>query len=141
MAEEGIRAFIASFSDLSPKGPNEGGVVPLIAPGQADASIATPHHVTAQFVFVNGTLAIEPTNFTEVLVPVKGSCEVTVDGEALHLELFDALSVDGGGARHLRSADQSAVLLRSEENTSELQSLMRISYAVYCLKQNTKTCK
>src|SRR3546814_17857790 len=68
--------------------------------------------VTAQFVFVNGTLAIEPTNFTEVLVPVKGSCEVTVDGEALHLELFDALSVDGGGARHLRSADQSAVLLR-----------------------------
>src|SRR3546814_2505708 len=28
---------------------------------------------------------------------------------------------------------------RSEENTSELQSLMRISYAVFCLKQkNTK---
>src|SRR3546814_3121935 len=25
--------------------------------------------------------------------------------------------------------------LRSEENTSELQSLMRISYAVFCLKQ------
>src|SRR3546814_1686399 len=38
--------------------------------------------------------------------------------------------------------------LRSEEHTSELQSLMRISYAVFCLKkkkQNTKpnepTCK
>src|SRR3546814_10018637 len=28
---------------------------------------------------------------------------------------------------------------RSEEHTSELQSLMRISYAVFCLKQNTKT--
>src|SRR3546814_17824088 len=69
--EEGIRPFIASFSDLSPKAPKEGGVVPLIAQGQADASISTPHHVTAQFVFVNGTLAIEPTNFTEVLVPVK----------------------------------------------------------------------
>src|SRR3546814_1430164 len=27
--------------------------------------------------------------------------------------------------------------LRSEEHTSELQSLMRISYAVFCLKQNT----
>src|SRR3546814_8067969 len=26
--------------------------------------------------------------------------------------------------------------LRSEEHTSELQSLMRISYAVYCLKKN-----
>src|SRR3546814_9493754 len=34
------------------------------------------------------------------------------------------------------------ILLRSEEHTSELQSLMRISYAVFCLKkkkQNNKT--
>src|SRR3546814_1084691 len=29
--------------------------------------------------------------------------------------------------------DQAAVLARSEEHTSELQSLMRISYAVFCL--------
>src|SRR3546814_5555584 len=28
---------------------------------------------------------------------------------------------------------------RSEEHTSELQSLMRISYAVFCLKKNKKT--
>src|SRR3546814_8830547 len=28
---------------------------------------------------------------------------------------------------------------RSEEHTSELQSLMRISYAVFCLKTKTKT--
>src|SRR3546814_1002705 len=31
-----------------------------------------------------------------------------------------------------------AVVLRSEEHTSELQSLMRISYAVFCLKKNTQ---
>src|SRR3546814_8432813 len=30
------------------------------------------------------------------------------------------------------------VLDRSEEHTSELQSLMRISYAVFCLKKQTK---
>src|SRR3546814_4482679 len=30
-------------------------------------------------------------------------------------------------------------LIRSEEHTSELQSLMRISYAVFCLKKKTKT--
>src|SRR3546814_2197869 len=30
-------------------------------------------------------------------------------------------------------------LRRSEEHTSELQSLMRISYAVFCLKKQTKT--
>src|SRR3546814_10709787 len=31
-----------------------------------------------------------------------------------------------------------AVESRSEEHTSELQSLMRISYAVFCLKKKTK---
>src|SRR3546814_3681647 len=30
---------------------------------------------------------------------------------------------------------------RSEEHTSELQSLMRISYAVFCLKKKTHTTK
>src|SRR3546814_6892158 len=30
---------------------------------------------------------------------------------------------------------------RSEEHTSELQSLMRISYAVFCLKKKTTICK
>src|SRR3546814_4792642 len=32
---------------------------------------------------------------------------------------------------------QSARRVRSEEHTSELQSLMRISYAVFCLKKKT----
>src|SRR3546814_3872636 len=31
------------------------------------------------------------------------------------------------------------VVVRSEEHTSELQSLMRISYAVFCLKKKKKT--
>src|SRR3546814_2079484 len=30
-------------------------------------------------------------------------------------------------------------IFRSEEHTSELQSLMRISYAVFCLKKQTNT--
>src|SRR3546814_4264562 len=33
---------------------------------------------------------------------------------------------------------QALCLLRSEEHTSELQSLMRISYAVFCLKKKKK---
>src|SRR3546814_6527211 len=32
-------------------------------------------------------------------------------------------------------------LHRSEEHTSELQSLMRISYAVFCLKKKKQNCK
>src|SRR3546814_2068583 len=34
---------------------------------------------------------------------------------------------------------RSATRHRSEEHTSELQSLMRISYAVFCLKKKTNT--
>src|SRR3546814_1601459 len=33
---------------------------------------------------------------------------------------------------------KSSVRVRSEEHTSELQSLMRISYAVFCLKKKKK---
>src|SRR3546814_7241080 len=39
-------------------------------------------------------------------------------------------------ARHLRRPGEGA---RSEEHTSELQSLMRISYAVFCLKKKNNT--
>src|SRR3546814_6977225 len=46
----------------------------------------------------------------------------------------------GEGAADLAGdAERAAILLgRSEEHTSELQSLMRISYAVLCLKQKNK---
>src|SRR3546814_4519400 len=40
--------------------------------------------------------------------------------------------------RQLRQ-DHRAVVGRSEEHTSELQSLMRISYAVFCLKKKKRT--
>src|SRR3546814_5721001 len=37
--------------------------------------------------------------------------------------------------RERNRADLIALGMRSEEHTSELQSLMRISYAVFCLKK------
>src|SRR3546814_10808129 len=42
-----------------------------------------------------------------------------------------------GAEQHLAGAEHGQVLVveRSEEHTSELQSLMRISYAVFCLKK------
>src|SRR3546814_7592902 len=51
-------------------------------------------------------------------------------GGEIRLRLFDA--------REMR-APGPAVVFRSEEHTSELQSLMRISYAVFCLKKNIKS--
>src|SRR3546814_3102119 len=38
---------------------------------------------------------------------------------------------------HDQAAEHDADDQRSEEHTSELQSLMRISYAVFCLKKKT----
>src|SRR3546814_3729941 len=38
----------------------------------------------------------------------------------------------------IAAAAQSLTCCRSEEHTSELQSLMRISYAVFCLKKNKR---
>src|SRR3546814_1515387 len=49
--------------------------------------------------------------------------------------IFLSGSIDMG-----RAADWQADLIRrSEEHTSELQSLMRTSYAVFCLKKKNKT--
>src|SRR3546814_7669844 len=47
-----------------------------------------------------------------------------------------------GGDEHRRLSPRPARtgnFRRSEEHTSELQSLMRISYAVFCLKKKKKT--
>src|SRR3546814_13811110 len=50
-----------------------------------------------------------------------------------------------GGGQQGRSAERGAAAIRhrrrgrSEEHTSELQSLMRISYAVFCLKKKKLT--
>src|SRR3546814_10111520 len=50
--------------------------------------------------------------------------EITADGAALSFSTVSAYEA--------RYEDD---ILRSEEHTSELQSLMRISYAVFCLKK------
>src|SRR3546814_1043873 len=72
---------------------------------------------------------------------------VPVDPRALGALLADVAGIDG---RHVVVADaagehrlwlraatpgQPLAAVRSEEHTSELQSPMRISYAVFCLKQ------
>src|SRR3546814_2244642 len=53
--------------------------------------------------------------------------------------LFRSSSSTGSAARASPTTTCRACGPRSEEHTSELQSLMRISYAVFCLKKKTKT--
>src|SRR3546814_2404367 len=68
-------------------------------------------------------------------------------------ESLEPISADGGPARNAKIAGDSECSFysfgnahflrwrrkRSEEHTSELQSLMRISYAVFCLKKKKQT--
>src|SRR3546814_1809077 len=65
---------------------------------------------------------------TEIAIVVSGGIwlRLVAGPVAAHL-------VDRSGARR-----RAIILLRSEEHTSELQSLMRISYAVFCLKKKKK---
>src|SRR3546814_6061649 len=86
-----------------------------------------------------------------------GGYQVSTNSYADVTNLFD---VDGDGAtggsgdtvtmptqvrpryetgNRVRSGFYGAVQWRSEEHTSELQSLMRISYAVLCLKKKKNT--
>src|SRR3546814_7025360 len=45
----------------------------------------------------------------------------------------------GAGLRGGYVAEEPLAVSKSEEHTSELQSLMRISYAVFCLKKKRTT--
>src|SRR3546814_4735459 len=62
----------------------------------------------------------------------------TVD--ALAVDEHDRLFAGAPGQRRDardQVADRARAISRSEEHTSELQSLMRISYAVFCLNKKT----
>src|SRR3546814_1647766 len=79
-------------------------------------------------------------NVTDKLAQQRGDAFI-----ASELFVLAALDDKGGAGRALKAAGADKARLetaidnmrRSEEHTSELQSLMRISYAVFCLKKKT----
>src|SRR3546814_3880786 len=58
--------------------------------------------------------------------------EVALGAQVVH----DGSQRAHGAVRTARAGGDALPVARSEEHTSELQSLMRISYAVFCLKKN-----
>src|SRR3546814_3182601 len=65
-----------------------------------------------------------------------GKCRGTKREDAVKVSNeFQTMTAHGSRARRLAAA---LAWSRSEEHTSELQSLMRISYAVFCLKKKKK---
>src|SRR3546814_4096594 len=51
------------------------------------------------------------------------------------VKIDDGVGKHSPSSSHRSEMDLSCAITRSEEHTSELQSLMRISYAVFCLKK------
>src|SRR3546814_8343094 len=66
----------------------------------------------------------------------KGQAPAIADQVIYDPEVSDARSLVG---RVLERGLSEEYADRSEEHTSELQSLMRISYAVFCLKKKQQT--
>src|SRR3546814_2388641 len=98
-------------------------------------------------------IAVDPRGMGESDAPVGSYDMATVSTELHHfasqIGLFENGPIDVVGpdvgswiayawAVDWRSAIRRVAMFdRSEENTSELQSLMRFSYSVFCLKKNT----
>src|SRR3546814_2535004 len=90
----------------------------------------------------HGHQAVEPAFraidacFSEPRAPPATSVALAILAQARLLRLIDH------GCHHLRGERRDVRRTpRSEEHTSELQSLMRISYAVFCLKKKKLTNK
>src|SRR3546814_8751252 len=72
----------------------------------------------------------------QVIIDFAGS----VDGVAFDGGTGEDMAVEIGSGQLIPGFEDQlvGVKTRSEEHTSELQSLMRISYAVFCLKKKKK---
>src|SRR3546814_6557687 len=77
-----------------------------------DTAGGNPHTWYALFIEERAILSEDPHGFVDA---------VTYESEAY--------------AKSIWSKIQDSLVWRSEEHTSELQSIMRISYAVFCLKK------
>src|SRR3546814_10291887 len=99
-----------------------GTLVMAIVPGFSNAMSSSAAHASA---------ATPLTTLSLLLPPLPASAR-----QAAHVERNNWQLVNVAKGETLSHVFER---LRSEEHTSELQSLMRISYAVFCLKKKKKS--
>src|SRR3546814_4931582 len=75
---------------------------------------------------------LQSKELATALVVMAGMVWIALAGPAI-MEAMARMLIQG-----LRFDQKDVLNFRSEEHTSELQSLMRISYAVFCLKKKKK---
>src|SRR3546814_10737108 len=109
--------------------------------GVMGAVLVTWFTFLPSFIFIlAGGPFVESTHgnlkFTAPLTAITAA----VVGVILNLAVFFAYHVlwPAGLTGHFDWVSALIAIARSEEHTSELQSLMRISYAVFCLKQKQR---
>src|SRR3546814_9950866 len=86
------------------------------------------------FVFPNLLILVQPDHATAMIVLPQGTDACRIHGGALIPQPAETEKARAHWDRNVK--------IRSEEHTSELQSLMSISYAVFCLtkkKHNKQT--
>src|SRR3546814_6485878 len=106
-----------------------------------EAGLTAAHDVVAERA---GAHVLEQLLRQQRLELLRGLADrrlVTIARTGAHaLELAEVGNGVGGAHGHANApAYDAPERMRSEEHTSELQSLMRISYAGFCLKKKIKT--
>src|SRR3546814_3355745 len=96
----------------------------------ADGTAKASASVAAMMQPVAGFMSSPPSSFAPVADAQRPGQGVLVDPH----EHQGCVVVPGQHHAHLVAIELVFHFPRSEEHTSELQSLMRISYAVFCLK-------
>src|SRR3546814_3159360 len=90
-----------------------------------------PRSTRTDTLFPYTTLFRSVENFGSGALATYSDGVITIDDDAAGVGWF----IDLTPAESSEFAASATHILRSEEHTSELQSLMRISYAVFCLKK------
>src|SRR3546814_7675084 len=99
-----------------------GGSDPFIVLADADIEATAAMAITARFTNAGQSCVNAKRFIVEEAIADRFAEAMRAGAETLHMG---------------DPADPATTLGRSEEHTSELQSLMRISYAVFCLKKQT----
>src|SRR3546814_6794367 len=135
------------FSSALVRGPVGAGFPPVRSSDRLIRSAQGPHQQACRFVAYLIHIArwrdqramteAKEARHHDLDIGLQLTCRCVGSGEPGQTADATAIAVDKGG----QSLCDERVATRSEEHTSELQSLMRISYAVFCLKkkQNPST--
>src|SRR3546814_9255776 len=89
----------------------------------------------AELEITEGEGKVRIVKFSQSVQPVTYAPEAAAPVAAAPVPA--AAAAPAAPAGHAVKATMVGTFYRSEEHTSELQSLMRISYAVFCLTNNT----